>query len=240
MAAAAAVASFAGATVVAYDFGGYSNIGGSTHAFTGYFEYETGTPHSTVYYSGQNTPNQGFRTTYTGAVRALSIVLDNGESVSAGPGSIDFNNLQQSEPGASLPAGRSMQAYAGGAAGTINGNAITFLYLAFLPVEPNFNWDGLDAFFDGNAESILQSNPGALPPSIDPTLTGTQLTGDLITPFPDGLFLGTVHGVTTTVNTVNWFHLHTAPAPGALAIFGVGAAVRGPGGRRRGRGRNDG
>jgi hypothetical protein len=196
------------AEIVTYEFTGTTYVGGSARTFTGIFEFEAPTPCSTVYYNGTGTI-QGFVTQYPGAVRTLSITLDDDESVSAAPGYIQINNIIQAEAGAPVPQGLSLQAYGGSAGGTINGQFISFLYLAFLPVNPNFNWDPLDALFDGNAENMLDANPSILSPYIDPVLTGTELPIDLPQKFSGGLFLGTVHatnqGVITTVNTISTF-----------------------------------
>lgn len=77
------------------------------------------------------------------------------------------NNIQQAENGAQVPAGLSLQAYGSGVSGTINGQPISGMYLAFLPLPPSFSWDALDAYFDGNAEQLLQVNPALLPRNID-------------------------------------------------------------------------
>lgn len=219
------LASVASANIVAYDFEGSTNVGGVTRQFTGMFEYESSSPSYTVYYNGSNGPlQQGFRSSYFGSVLRLSITLQNGESVSTNPGgSIDVNNIQQAEPGSQVPVGLSVQAWAGAASGTINTIAIDSLYLAFLPQNPNFNWDGLDTYFGGNAENLLQANPGLLPTTIDPSLTGTLLSPS-IEYLASSLFLGTVHhssqGVTTTVNTISSFRPHI-PSPSTLTAFAV-------------------
>ncbi len=208
MAIAAAAAATSQAAVVFYDFTGITNVGGQTRTFTGVFEYDAGVASSTVYFPGQSAPvQQGFQSTFVGAIRGLSISLDNGESVHGGIGYIHNNNIQQAEPGAQVPPGQSLQAYSSGVSGTINGLQITGLYLAFLPVTPNFSWDALDEYFNGNAEALLQANPSLLPGSIDPALTGTALPADLLTVFTGGLFLGTFHGNTTTVNSIMSFTL---------------------------------
>jgi hypothetical protein len=105
------------------------------------------------------------------------------------------------------------------------------MYLAFLPVNPNFSWQGLDDYFHGNAESMLQANPNLLPHNIDPALTGTTLSPS-IQRLSSSLFLGTIHttaqGTTTTVNTINSFQLRV-PAPGtAVCVIaaGCGATLR--------------
>ena len=143
-------------------------------------------------------------------------------STTAG-GYIDVNNIQQAEPGAQVPVGLTVQAYAGPATGTINGIAINSLYLAFLPQTPDFSWDGLDAYFSGNAESLLQDNPDLLPATINPSLTGTTLSPSLQR-LASGLFLGTIHnspqGVTTTVNSITSFELRV-PAPSPAAVFAL-------------------
>lgn len=192
--------------VVTYEFTGVANVGGPPLQFTGIFRYDNARVSSTVYYNGEG-PVQGFLSHYANATVELSITLDSGETVFGGPGTIDVSNIQQSEPGASLPAGSSLQAYTTGTTGTINGTPITFIYLGFLPVTPNFTWDGLDAYFDGNAESILGDNPGLLPPGIDPNLTGSALPPEILATFNAGVFLGTVHGSTTTLNGITSFHL---------------------------------
>lgn len=192
--------------VVTYEFTGVSNVGSSSRNFSGTFQYDNARTGSTFYYNGDG-PLQGFVSHYDQATVLLSITLDNGETVVGGTGTIDVSNIQQSEPGASLPAGSSLQAYTTGTTGTINGIPISFIYLGFLPVTPNFTWDALDAYFNGNAETILGDSPGLLPPGIDPDLTGTALPPEILEAFDGGLFLGTVHGSTTTLNWISSFHV---------------------------------
>jgi hypothetical protein len=215
------------ASVITYNFAGVTNVGGVPRQFTGVFEYEDSVVAHTVYFPGDPAPvQQGFRSSYFNSIRRLSIVLDNGESVTSSPtGSIDVNNIQQAEPGAQVPFGLSVQAWAGPSTGTINGLEVRSLYLAFLPIEPDFRWDRLDDYFGGNAEAILQDDPGRLPIGIDPVLTGTTLNPS-IEALSSGLFLGTVHGSTTTVNMITSFQRvvgHPCPADfnldGAVDFF---------------------
>jgi PEP-CTERM motif len=223
------------ATELTYDFTGRTWVGGTGHAYTGVFTFNDAVPASTVYQPGQTAPvQQGFQSSYVGAVHFLGITLDNGETVSASAGTLQVNNIQQAENGSQVPAGLSLQAWTGGADGTINGLRVFNLYLAFLPVTPAFSWDALDAHFDGNAEQLLQANPGLLPAGIDPLLTGTALPAVLTDTFSSGLFLGTNHGWTNTVNQVDSFTLRVAapvPEPGSLALMlagglAVAAALR--------------
>lgn len=218
-----------------YDFTGRTWVGGIGHAFTGVFVYEDGLAATTVYHSGQGGPvQQGFQSAYAGAVRHLGITLDNGEAVAADAGWLQLNNIQQAEAGAQVPAGLSLQAWTSGASGTINGLSVFNLYLAFLPVTPAFSWDALDAHLGGNAEQLLQANPGLLPAGIDPQLTGTALPAVLSDTFSSGLFLGTNHGLTNTVNQIDSFTLRVAapvPEPGNLVLMlagglAVAAALR--------------
>lgn len=224
----AAAAATSQAEIITYDFTGITNVGGSSHTFTGQFQYQNAAPSVTVYFPGQTAPvQQGFQSIFSGAVVGLSITLNNGESVSGALGYIANNNIQQAENGAQVPAGQSLQAYSSGAAGTINGLEIRYLYLAFLPVDPNFSWDALDGYFNGNAETMLANNPALLPGSIDPTLTGTALPADLLSVFSGGLFLGTVHGNTTTVNTITSFTLHVpSPSAGLALLLPVALGAR--------------
>ncbi len=171
---------------------------------------------------------QGFTSRFAGAQQSLRIVLDNGEQVSAGTGLIQINNIQQAEAGAQVPAGLSLQSWQSSATGTINGLAVFNLYLAFLPVDPAFSWDPLDAYFGGNAETLLQGNPALLPASIDPGLTGTALPLQVLDRFTGGVFLGTNHGLTNTVNSAGNFALLSVvpvpvpePAPAALLALGL-------------------
>lgn len=208
--------------IVTYDFTGYTYVGGHLRSFTGVFEYDDARPADTVYFNGQTIPQQGFRSSYFNSIRQLSITLDDHESVNCGPGGyIDVNNMQQVEPGSQVPAGLTVQAWAGNSSGTINGQSIWYMYLAFLPVEPSFSWGPLDSFLGGNAESMLQANPGLLPRSIDPALTGTTLSPSIST-LSSSLFLGTIHtnsqGTTTTVNSITSFELRV-PAPSAASAL---------------------
>ncbi len=224
-----ALVSASEAALVTYDFTGLTNVGGSTHTFTGVFEYEHPTPSSTVYYNGNGPLQVGFRSSYNTGLRRLSITLDNNETVTAGPGPIHFNNIEEAPPGSQVPAGLSVQGYSSGATGTINGLSVWNLYLAFLPVPTTFDWGPLDAFMGGDAKAMLQANPSLLPSSIDPTLTGTALPADVLTVMTGGVFLGTTHATTTTVNQITSFHLRV-PGPGGVALLGVaGLCV----GRRR-------
>lgn len=211
------------ATELTYDFTGRTWVGGIGHAYTGVFTFNDDVPASTVYQPGQTAPlQQGFQSSYVGAVSFLGITLDNGETVSAHAGTLQLNNIQQAENGAQVPAGLSLQAWTSGAQGTINGLSVFNLYLAFLPVTPVFNWDALDAHFGGNAEQLLSDNPSLLPSDIDPVLTGTNLPPLLTDSFVNGLFLGTNHGLTNTVNQVDSFRLREAapvPEPGGLALM---------------------
>jgi hypothetical protein len=222
------------ATELTYDFTGRTWVGGTGHAYTGVFTYNDDVPASTVYQTGQGAVQQGFQSSYFGAVHFLGITLDNGETVSASVGTLQVNNIQQAEIGAQVPAGLSLQAWTGGGHGTINGLPVFNLYLAFLPVTPAFSWDALDAHFGGNAEQLLSDHPSLLPADIDPRLTGTDLPPLLTDTFVHGLFLGTNHGLTNTVNEVDSFMLRVAapvPEPGSLALMlagglAVAAALR--------------
>jgi hypothetical protein len=210
----------ANAAIVTYDFTGSTNIGGSPHRFTGVFQYENTTPGTTVYTPGDGAPvQQGFTSRYHGATRLLTITLDNGETVTAGVGTMQVNNIQQAEPGSQVPKDLSLQAWTSGSHGTINGFFVHNMYLAFLPVNPNFSWDPLDDYFGGNAEAILQANPAALPSDINPDLTGSALPAEILQTFTGGLFLGTNHGLTNTVNTIDSFILRSVPASSTLAAF---------------------
>ncbi len=200
--------STAAASIVTYDFAGMTNVGGTPRTFTGVFQYEDTTPSQTVYFPGNFAPvQQGFQSAYVGGLRHLSITLSSGETVTGGPGLMHLNNIQQAENGAQVPQGLSLQAYSSGISGTINGQVITGFYLAFLPLAGAFNWDPLDSYFGGNAESMLQSNPNLLPPTIDPDLTGTALPPDVLQVFSAGVFLGTSYGLSTSVNTITSFQL---------------------------------
>ena len=229
------------AELVTYDIVGGTSVGGAARTFTGSFVFDNAALGSTVYFPGESAPvQQGFSTTYTAAARGMSLTLDNGETLTGQVGALVFSNIQQSEAGAQLPAGLSVQAYLSNPQGTINGITIQGLYLAFAPVASNYSWDALDAYFGGNAETLLQDNPSLLPPGIDPALTGTALPADLQSVFPFTLnpssfstsqFIGTMHtspsGMVTTVNYVSAFNLHVAqvPEPGTALMFlgGLGA-----------------
>lgn len=214
------------AELITYDFSGHTSVGGSMHAYTGVFSYESTATASTVYRPGTGPLQQGFESTYAGAVRELSIRLDNGETVSTQPGNLAINNIQQAEPGSQLPAGLSAQAWTGGATGTINGFHVFNMYLAFLPLQPNYSWDGLDDYFGGNAEQMLQANPSALPSNIDPMLTGTALPLHLLDTFTAGVFLGTNHNLTNTVNDAGNFVLRApVPEPSSWALLLGGLLV---------------
>ena len=221
------------AAMVTYDIAGSTSVGGSTHAFTGSFTYDNSATGSTVYFSGGQ--QEGFRTTYTGAVSDLSILLNNGETVSAHTGSIWVNNITQAENGAQVPQGLSLQAWTAGASGTINGLSVFNIYLAFLPMQVGMNWDGLDDYFNGNAETMLKANPMLLPSAIDPALTGTTLPANVLDVFSNGLFLGTNHGLTNTVNTVSSMSLHVVavPEPETYALMLAGLGLVGFAARRR-------
>ncbi len=225
--------------LVTYGFNGFTSVGGSTHSYTGTWVYQTGTAGQTVYTNRVNAPvQQGFTTRYNGAQHSLQIVLDNGEQVSAGTGQIQINNIQQAESGAQVPAGLSLQSWQSAATGTINGLAVFNLYLAFLPVAPSFSWDPLDSYFGGNAEALLQANPALLPPGIDPLLTGTALPLFVPDLFSGGVFLGTNHGFTNTVNSAGNFTLLSVvalpvPEPAAASLFWLGLAGLAAATRRR-------
>ncbi|HLO42656.1 MAG TPA: hypothetical protein VK176_16655 [Phycisphaerales bacterium] len=217
------------ASVTTYDFAGSTNVGGKTRQFTGVASYENSVSPHTVYFNGNTGPlQQGFRSSYFGSVIQLSISLQGGESVTtAAGGYVDVNNIQQAEPGSQVPDGLTAQIYAGPASGTINGIAISTLYLAFLPIQPSFSWDGLDSYLGGNAESMLQDNPGLLPSNIDPALTGTELDSNIALLAPS-VFLGTIHhssqGTTTTVNSITSFELRV-PSPSAALPLATLSAV---------------
>jgi len=214
-----------------YAFTGLATVGARdggppAHLFTGLVTYQDDLPGSTEYL---DSTAQGFRTSYSGAVSFLGIVLDNGERVEAHSGWLQVNNIQQAEIGSPVPAGLSMQVWTGGASGSINGLSVFNLYLAFLPVQPNFSWDGLDALFGGNAEQLLGANPGQLPATVDPLLTGTAIPEVLPDTFVNGLFLGTNHELTNTVNPVYTFKEVTAavPEPATWALLLAGAVFMG-------------
>lgn len=227
---AAVVVSAAGASVLTYDFTGVTHSFLGSHTFAGTFVYDNGVAGTTVYHPGNGNPVQrGFESRYQGALRSLSITLNNGQVVSGEPGLIQNNNIQQAGPGSQVPLGQSLQCYASNTGGTIDGHSIWYMYLAFLPVDPNFSWGPLDSYFNGDAESMLQSDPSILPSDIDPTLTGTALPHDVLSVFNGGLFLGLTYDSTTTVNTITSFHLRV-PAPATAAIVGLAPVF---GGRRR-------
>ena len=219
-----------------YLFTGLATVGAAdggppVHSFTGRLTYQDDLPGSTTYVN--NAVVQGFRTRYLGAVDYLGITLDNGEQVEALGGWLDINNIQQAETGAPVPTGLTLQVWTSGASGSINGLAITNLYLAFLPVAPAFSWDGLDTTLGGNAEQLLGDTPSLLPANIDPAMTGTAIPEVLPATFINGLFLGTNHGLTNTVNTVYSFSEQTAPVPEpptamllALGTLSLGMARR--------------
>lgn len=196
------------AEVVRYVLTGTVGVGTTSHPFHGVFSYENQSPGSTVYLPGNGPGSlQGFVSIYPEVVREFWIELDNGDRVTAPQGQIDVNNIEQAEAGAPLPEGLTLQVYPSGTTGTIDGVVIRYMYLAFLPVPSNFSWDALDAYFNGNAEHILQNDPSALPADIDPSLTGSALPQELLTVFNGGVFLGTVYDTTTLVNTIWTFEL---------------------------------
>jgi hypothetical protein len=210
---------------VIYDFRGMTYVGGVLRTFTGELEYNDAAASSTTYTPGTgNSTIQGFRSTYSGAVTRLSIQLSNGESVSSLGGDIAVSNLIQAEASAPLPEGLSMQAWTNSTAGSINGLQIRYMYLAFLPVTPNFTWDGLDQLIGNNSETLLDANPALLPSNVDTNLTGTPLVADLNPMFPNGLFLGTVHDLTTTVNTIDYFE-RRIPTPASATLLTLAAAT---------------
>ncbi len=218
---------------VTYTFQGLTNIGG-TNTFTGTFVYDNAVAGSTVYYPGTGPLQQGFSTVYSGAVKSLKINLNNGNQVVSTGGNIVINNIQQAEIGAQVPAGLSLQAWTGSTIGTINGNTMSNMYLAFMPVTPNFSWNALDNHFGGNAEQLLQSNPSSLPSNINTQLTGTSLPSNLLTSFNGGLFLGTNHALSNTVNNIDSFSLVSAvPEPETYAMFLTGLGIMGAVARRR-------
>lgn len=213
----AAAAGIANAEVVRYNFTGLVGVGTSSHQFTGVFSYENTTVGTTVYANGSGPGSlEGFRSQYPGAIIEFWIETDEGNRVTCQQGRIDVNNIQQAEAGAPLPVGLSLQALPLTTTGSIDGVPIQSMYLAFLPVPANFSWDGLDDFFDGTAEDILQNNPSALPPDIDPTLTGSALPAELLAVFNGGLFLGTSYGGMTFVNTIWTFELAPDTCPADL------------------------
>ncbi|MCL4222225.1 MAG: hypothetical protein KJZ65_12745 [Phycisphaerales bacterium] len=214
-------ASAAGASVVTYDFTGQTRVGGIPHNFTGVFVYNNGVPGSTVYHPGGGYPVQrGFESRYQGATQWLSITLDNGESVSGGVGMIQNNNIQQANPGSQVPLGQSLQCYSSGVSGTINGLHVFNMYLAFLPVDPHFSWNALNTYFGGDAEAMLQNDPSILPPDIDPRLTGTALPRNVLDVFNGGVFLGTNHAMTNTVNDIYTF-TRRVPSPSSLILLAM-------------------
>ena len=216
------------AVEVTYDFAGYTNIGGESHNFTGQWVFENAAVGTTTY--ANNSVVQGFTTVYAGALRSLHITLDNGEQVVSGPGNLQLNNIQQAEAGAPVPVDLTLQAWGGSTSGTIAGYSVFNMYLAFLPVAPNFSWDALDRYFRGNAEQMLSDNPSLLPANINPRLTGTALPEDVLTVFNGGVFLGTNHGLTNTVNTVSAMSLATTPAvpePATWGLMGAGMLLLG-------------
>jgi hypothetical protein len=217
----------AGASEHRYTFTGLATVGAvdggpSVHPYSGVFIFNDDFPSTTEYMN--NSVVQGFKTTYLGAVTYLGITLDNNERVEAYGGNLQVNNVQQAEVGSPWPEGLSLQAWMSGTGGTINGLSISNMYLAFLPVTPNFSWDGLDAEFGGNAEQMLSDNPALLPPGMDPLLTGTALPESLPATFTNGLFLGTNHGLVNTVNPVYTLVESAAPVPetGSGALLAVG------------------
>jgi hypothetical protein len=167
-----------------------------------------------------------------GAQQSLQIVLDNGERVTAGSGVLQINNIQQAEPGSQVPLDLTLQSWQSVATGTINGLSVFNMYLAFLPVAPGFSWDALDGYFGGNSEAMLQANPSLLPSGINPQFTGTALPTLVPDRFTGGVFLGTNHALTNTVNTAGNFTLLSAvplpvPEPDSKLLLCLGlVAVR--------------
>lgn len=202
------------AEIVTYAFTGITNVGSQSSTFSGTVVIDDSLPSSSVYYNGTG-PTQGFATRYNGAVLSIDMHVDEVQQAFAGAGYLQCNNIIQAEPGGGLPQGLSMQAYGGAAFGNIHGQSITFLYLAFIPVQSSFNWDAIDALYGGNAENMLNDNPSLLSPTIDPSIIDTEIPADPNAKYINGLFLGTVYptsqGAVTSLNTITSFARVTQP-----------------------------
>lgn len=107
------------------------------------------------------------------------------------------------------------------------------MYLAFEPVTPNYSWNSLDSYLGGNAEQLLQNDPSILSSNIDTQLTGTSLPSNLLNTFNAGLFLGTNHALSNTVNTISSFTLAAVPEPETYVLFLTGLGIIGALARRR-------
>lgn len=221
------------AETATYDFGGHVYMGGGSYTYTGEIVLDMApADHGTVYFSDA-TPNQGFRTTYNGATQRLTLWISSGETVQAGPGAVWMNNIAQQEPGASVPAGVSLQAWTSGTSGSIGGVALSNTYLAFLPMPYEDPFNRLDRL--GLDEATLNDNPALLPAAIDPRLTHTALPADLATTFSNGLFLGINHGLTNQVVDVDHFSLRApVPEPATAGLMAAGLLLIGWRKTRRG------
>lgn len=210
---------------VVYDFGGHVTLGSGSFAYTGEWVLTpSAATWNTVFLSDQ-TPQQGFRSTYSGATQSLQLRIDSGETVQAQGGDVWINNIAQAEAGAQVPQGLSMQAWTTGTTGTIGGVTLHGMYLAFLPVDYVDPWDTLNRL--GYVEDDLNANPSLLPGNIDPRLTRTAFFADNVhNQFDNGLFLGINFGVTNLLVDVDWFVPRApVPEPATAWLWAAGALV---------------
>lgn len=221
------------AETATYDFGGHVNLGGGSYTYTGEIVLDMAPAETSTVYFSDATPNQGFRTTYNGATQSLTLWISSGEVVQSGPGAVWMNNIAQQEPGASVPAGVSLQAWTGGTSGSIGGVVLSNTYLAFLPMPYQDPFNRLDRL--GLDEAALNTNPALLPTNIDPRLTQTALPADLAATFSNGLFLGINYGLTNQVVDVDHFSLRApVPEPASAGLMAAGLLLIGLRRTRRG------
>lgn len=216
-----------------YEFTGSLNVNTQTFRYSGSFDLNEQAAGDTIYYPGETAPvQQGFSTVYFNAITNLRATVGNSTLTVLGGLPLLVENITQAEAGTQFPKGLSAYfrtpTFTGG---VMNGFSAYFSFLAVPALSQPIQWSALDTLLGGNAEQMLQSGT-VIDPTVDPTLTGTQIPTDLAATFHQGVLLGVSQPGLTQVSYLDTL-TQTAPVPEPhtylmmlAGLLGVGVKAR--------------